>query len=905
MADLFFRQVARLVVLTIFGICLLVVQPGPAWAETHLCVESLPLRGPSRSLEAQTLDFRYSPDRWQVCIGLPDDPHKSIVGSDGGLYYDYGGGRFYDFQTRILAGLETNANPGPLRQTLLSPRVPVVVTEQDYGGLRLTQRAWAGAPRTEDVRTWSKERVDYLWLTVRNNGTSAQTGRIVVTIGSQKELIAAVGRGCVHAVDGPQEVFCATSPAFASVWPEPERLEDMNRVPIRAVRLPSVSRNWGRPNIPCDPRFRHILVGYGEPLRFRCHAPGGKAYRVALGFIESWHDQPNKRPLEIRIEGKTVRRLDLVAEYGRHTPVVLLFDAMDADGDGWIEVGVHSPEGAEDRNTILTGLWLFEADKAPSAERILAGGVDEQAVAIYDADRPVEQPLKLFFAEKTLAPGDVYEALITLPQGAEATATTEVSEARRLLDAAMAYWKAVDLPYDRMVVPDPSVQALLDSCIRNIYQARELRDGEPAFQVGPTCYRGTWAADGPFILEAVTYVGRSAEARAGLELQVQKDEGPGGVAFSKKCGLRLWMIWRHAQLTGDRDWLETMWPHVQANVDRIMEYRRMTRDDPAQANYGLMPIGFGDGGLGGRHREYTNIYWTLAGLRAAIRMAERLNAPALGTWKAEYQDYWEAFDKARRRDKLVDAHGNVYVPPTMTGEEPQLPQRGAWAFLHGVYPGRIFAPDDPLMLGTLAMLDAVEREGLIYGTGWLADGLWNYAASFYAHAHLWLGHGEKAAATLYAFGNHACPLLCWREEQNPRGQDPRYVGDMPHNWASAEFIRLVRHLLVLERGDELHVLEGMPGSWTGPGRRIRMTQMPTSFGVMDLDVQVAGDGRRAIIRIVPPRRESPKRIVVHLEHFGRSAQRVMLDDALVKGPLPIDVQKPLILHIEFGEDRRP
>ena len=202
-----------------------------------------------------------------------------------------------------------------------------------------------------------------------------------------------------------------------------------------------------------------------------------------------------------------------------------------------------------------------------------------------------------------------------------------------------------------------------------------------SFQVGPTCYRGTWAADGPFILEAVTYLGRAAEARAGLELQVQKDEGPGGVAFSKKCGLRLWMIWRHAQLTGDWDWLETMWPHVQANVDRIMEYRRMTRDDPVQANYGLMPIGFGDGGLGGRHREYTNVYWTLAGLRAAIRMAERLNAPALATWRAEYQDYWEAFDKARWRDKLVDAHGNVYVPPTMTGEEPQLPQRGAWAFL--------------------------------------------------------------------------------------------------------------------------------------------------------------------------------------------------------------------------------
>ena len=40
-----------------------------------------------------------------------------------------------------------------------------------------------------------------------------------------------------------------------------------------------------------------------------------------------------------------------------------------------------------------------------------------------------------------------------------------------------------------------------------------------------------------------------------------------------------------------------------------------------------MPIGFGDGGLGGKHREYTNVYWTLAGLHAAIELAELRSSP--------------------------------------------------------------------------------------------------------------------------------------------------------------------------------------------------------------------------------------------------------------------------------------
>jgi hypothetical protein len=73
-----------------------------------------PFKGPTEGLEPQKLDFRYAPGRWQVCIGLPDDPHKSIVGSHGGLYYDYGSGIFYGFGTRILASLDTQGPKGEI-----------------------------------------------------------------------------------------------------------------------------------------------------------------------------------------------------------------------------------------------------------------------------------------------------------------------------------------------------------------------------------------------------------------------------------------------------------------------------------------------------------------------------------------------------------------------------------------------------------------------------------------------------------------------------------------------------------------------------------------------------------------------------------------------------------------------
>jgi len=892
------RDYRQAVVCDCFVLSLFVAGISAAPKTTVLQVETFPVQGPTQNLEPQVLDFRYAPYRWQTCIGLPDDPHKSIVGSDGGLYYDYGGGRFYDFKTLVLAQLDAAGVKGKVSQRLHDARTPIVTTEQSWGDLTLRQQAWARAPETADVEQWSRQRVDYLWLTMVNKGTQGATGRIVVQVDPKSRVVLDEQRARLVDQRDSGVTFAVMSPAC-------ERIEYTSPPDTRLLidHVPGVQRNWARPQIECDPRFRDILVGWSRPLAFTYQAQVGKKYRVAFGLIEGYHAEPGVRPLQIRIEGQTVRTVDLVRAFGRNQPVILCFDAEDRNGNGLLEMAVHSPDGATDRNTILSALWIFDAAKTPAESAIREGKADGRALAVADINTLAHQSntVKLLFEEKTLAPGQEYRVLLTLYQGANALAATSEREAQRECDRAVRYWSQADLPYGRIVVPDERVQAMLDGCIRNIYQAREIKNGSPAFQVGPTCYRGTWAADGPFILEAITYLGRAGETRAGLEHQVDQDQGPGGVEFSKKSGLRLWMIWRHAQLTGDWNWLATIWPRVEREVGQIIEYRRAAMSDPNQANYGLMPIGFGDGGLGGKHREYTNVYWTLAGLKAAIEMAARLDRPQRAAWQAQYDDYWQYFKRARNRDKLTDGSGNTYVPVTMKGEAPQLPQRGAWAFLQSIFPGRVFDRSDALMLGTMAMLDANEKEGLIHGTGWLPEGVWNYAASFYGHAHLWLGHGRKAAATLYAFANHASPLLCWREEQNLVGAREDYCGDMPHNWASAEFIRLTRHCLLLERGQELHLLEGLPTTWTQPGRTTRLTQIPTSFGPVSLTLEVAPSGNSARLACDPPQREPISSIVVHLENFVRPVRSVKLAGRDInESPPTIPTDKPFTLDIALA-----
>ncbi|MHC4475528.1 MAG: glucosidase family protein [Planctomycetota bacterium] len=451
-------------------------------------------------------------------------------------------------------------------------------------------------------------------------------------------------------------------------------------------------------------------------------------------------------------------------------------------------------------------------------------------------------------------------------------ATVEQALASR--NRAVVYWQELGLPYDRVQVPDAGIQALIDSSIRNIWQAREIKDGLPAFQVGPTCYRGLWIVDGAFLLEAATMLGAGDQARSGVAYEMKFQQPDGAIRvienYHKENGIVLWTCVRHAQLTQDKAWLESMWPDLERIAEYIKQLRASTYKNDSPLDDGLNPPGFPDGGIGGKHYEYTNPYWNLLGLRSFIKAAHWLGKSEQATaWQAEYVDFMAAFRRASARDMRRDEHGNSYLPIRMDGKD--LPQRGQWAFCHAVYPGQIFSADDALVAGNMAMLEATEREGMVYGTGWDKTGIWNYFASFYGHAWLWQGNGRKAAQSLYAFANHAASMLVWREEQSLKGENYKKVGDMPHNWASAEFIRLAVHMLALDRDNELHLFEGLPREWAQAGMVTKLNGIATPFGKLYLTLKVDDSAKTARLRVKKLPADSLERIVVHLDQWTSGA----------------------------------
>jgi hypothetical protein len=817
------------------------------------------------------LDFRYAPRDWQTAICLPDDWQKSLVAKDGSLLYDYPG---HGLISDTSIAFEVSGQSW-VTQTLVSPRIPIVRTIHRSGSLELLQEAFAVAPPIPSRKTSSTP--------------------IIERLGADHRMIG-----------------------------------------------------WARPPSGSDPAFANIALGRGEPIRYRFEAKAGEPYTVAFGLCEGYHKVAGERLLDLRIEGRTVRTVDVVKEKGPNSPAIYMFPAQDADGDGWITVAVAAAQNSPDKNTVLNTLWVFEGTDKPVADELLAGSSSVQPIVQLDCSFPslLKNPARhdmivmqmrntagqaitahpviriksefpihaepsntratigpateLILPEPILRvekdgkttilrfpsreiPGRKQVALalgVVRGQADPLDAKINLKDFSRIRERAEAYWTELKLPYDRLKVPDPAVQALLESSIRNIYQAREIKKGLPAFQVGPTRYRGLWVVDGAFLLEVVTFLGRYAEARSGIDylMSFQKPNGSFMLidGHFKETGIVLWAVTRHARLAGDKQWLRSVWPQLERGFAYIRQMRDMA--PPGAPNARLVPDGYSDGGLSGRVPEYTNVYWTLAGVQAAIEAAHWLGLDAQAAdWQREYDDFYETFRRAARRDMAKDAHGNDYLPIRMQSPEPVPPQKAQWAFLHAVFPGRIFDSEDPLVRGNMAMLQAVECEGLVLDTGWVKDGLWGYFGSFYAHAWLWLGEGEKAARTLYAFGNHASPLLIWREEQMPVGQGDKVVGDMPHNWASAEFIRLVRNSLILERGDELHLMEAMPRAWARPGSITNARDILTEFGPVSLECKVSRDGKSATVKFVPgnlqQRRGSvvtagARRVLLHLDGWS-------------------------------------
>ena len=432
----------------------------------------------------------------------------------------------------------------------------------------------------------------------------------------------------------------------------------------------------------------------------------------------------------------------------------------------------------------------------------------------------------------------------------------------RLLAWARDYWLGQRLFGDRVTWSAPGVYGeFLRACARNILQAREVREGRLTFQVGPTVYRGLWVVDGHFILEAARYLGFDSEAQQGLETTWAQQDSEGGIFAGggkqhwKDTGIAMFSLVRQAELGQDWSYFRKMTPNLLRASGYLEGLRNQARTEgSANGRYGLLARGFGDGGLGGLRSEFTNTLWAAAGLAATGNSAERLRISELAPVGRFQRELHASLLAATRQEMRRHSAGFDYLPMLMKEDaqwstpdewDRPRPQNAQWALSHAIYPGLVFAKNDPVVAGHIALMKACTREDVPAETGWLPhEGIWNYNAPFVSHVYLWAGERDWARRTFTGFLNHASPLYCWREEQPTRGSAySSYIGDMPHNWASAECLLYLRHMLALEDGPDLRLLEGIGDPELAEAQPWQMAGSPTRFGRINLVLEPVKSGR--------------------------------------------------------------
>lgn len=410
-------------------------------------------------------------------------------------------------------------------------------------------------------------------------------------------------------------------------------------------------------------------------------------------------------------------------------------------------------------------------------------------------------------------------------------------------DAALAEWRALIGAATRVTIPDPGVTDAFYACLADLFIMREpVADGYIAATPGTDGYRAPNAGEASIVAVALDQTGMQKESAHGYQicLDQQGDDGdwadPKGWSHLCWCssGFKAWAAMEHFRLTGDRGYLEGVYPRMLA-ASRFQEASRarmrVMPNGEKPLTYGLMPPGMGDCGL----KDGDNLYGVFVPHNIWAVYADRLALDAariLGR-TADIEELTKIHATAQR--DLVDDLNRGAITENDYRWIPGVLGKtcgSRWGALNALFPCGILPADDPLVTGTIRCIRSkMSPGGLPMNTGWLANGMWvAISLDNLAEVHLVRNEGDEAAALLYATLNHATPLTTWCEERGPEPGAKEITGDRQHLWTPVAVVRAVRDSLVMENGDALYLARGTDRDWLAGGRPVGITDAPTHFG---------------------------------------------------------------------------
>jgi len=366
---------------------------------------------------------------------------------------------------------------------------------------------------------------------------------------------------------------------------------------------------------------------------------------------------------------------------------------------------------------------------------------------------------------------------------------------------------------------------------------------------GPLIYHLFWVRDGSYMATALTMANLQDMGRAVVE-EILRRVDPSGyfkaVDFEVKeydaNGQVLWAVGKYVQLTSDYELLRRWYPVIRRGIEWLEANREFAGDESVR---GLLPPSWSAEDTGPMDHHYWDDMWAIAGLRELGKVLREIG---------HEDSQWVE----RLRDEYVDALINsINVVRSRLGIDyiVPAPERVADSAMTRViavaWPTMALPLDNPLVRRTLEVTEQLYGfgDGVVNVHQWGTYG--SYLTMNLAHSWALLGDRSRVGKYINWAISHVTPTYGWAEGLSiitgGGGQ-----GDAPHGWAAAEFVMLIRNLVVNDFLNTPMLLRGLPTDLLR--RSVMARNIPTMYGFVkevnsvikdnELIINYEGPGRR-------------------------------------------------------------
>jgi hypothetical protein len=486
-----------------------------------------------------------------------------------------------------------------------------------------------------------------------------------------------------------------------------------------------------------------------------------------------------------------------------------------------------------------------------------------------------------------LATGASGDVVIAVPFHAEAFVTRDGGDpggrfAWELAETIKVWRERLSRTELRLPPEAGKLGAALRSAVAQMLVARVGAALEP----GTRTYKRAWIRDGALMDDALLAVGIDDAPRAFVKWFASHQEpngrvpccidarGADPVPEHDSPGELIYAIVSLYRYERDVALLRELWPNVVRAVGFIESLRSQRLGDEWRTPdkrrfYGLLPESISHEGYW-KHavHSYWDDYWALLGLKEAVVAATALGESAEAARFAALRD-------AFRRDLRAS------IVATMQH------------FHLDTIPASADLGDFDPSATSIAIAPGRER-ALLPATA-LARTYDEYMADFRARrsgAKEWDAYTPyelRNAEALVHLGRRDDALFVLREilgDQRPPGWNgwgeivwrdpkaPNFIGDMPHGWIAAGFVRAVLALFAFERDDGALVLAaGIPLEWARAQQGVAIERLHTVRGPLSYRIEPAGE-RSLVVTIEAGTEVPPQGIVVRSPASPLRAVRV-------------------------------